>query len=629
MDATLLESVTMDAPAALPMKTTKPKRKPATYENVSVLYEADEPVDPSEENATTTPPHWEQSEQIPSPEQRPKYIVFDEPTNHGSKRRAGLWFFGMKAGRGENASATPIESWICGPLHIDALTCDTQDNNHGRLLRFLNASGNWRRWSMPMEMLAGAGDEYRTALLNQGLQIDPNHRGQMGNYFSALVPQTKVLCATQTGWFKGSFVLPDEVIGPDAGDVIFQSNEVARDEFTRAGNLTQWRESIAAKATGNPLLILALSAAFSGPLLARCNAEGGGVHFVADSSIGKTTLINAACSVWGGENYRRSWRSTSNGMEGVAALFNDNLLALDEISECDPKDAGPIVYALGNGRGKQRSSRTGAARGVTRWKCAILSSGERTVETHMMEGGKRAKAGQQVRLVDLHVMGKYGAWDELHGQPSPAQFSDALKSASANHHGHAGRAFLEKLTRDERDFGPLLEAVRGSQLFPCDPDDGQAKRVAARFAMIGMAGELATEYGLTDWADDAAMSAASACFAQWKAGRNTGNAERGQIAEQLAAFIDKHGDSRFSSADTDGAMTVRDRAGWWKSDGSDRVYLFTADGLREALHGFDFKRALVTLQQSGAMESVTAKQVKVTGRNCRVYTVASSKVMRE
>ena len=73
---------------------------------------------------------------------------------------------------------------------------------------------------------------------------------------------------------------------------------------------------------------------------------------------------------------------------------------------------------------------------------------------------------------------------------------------------------------------------------------------------------------------------------------------------------------------------MRDRAGWWKSDGSDRIYLFTADGLRDALHGFDFRRALVTLQQSGILESATAKQMKVTGRNCRVYTVASSHLLK-
>ena len=91
----------------------------------------------------------------------------------------------------------------------------------------------------------------------------------------------------------------------------------------------------------------------------RCKAESGGFHLVGNSSTGKTTLIEAACSVWGGPAFKRSWRATANGIEGAAALFNDCLLALDEISECDPREVGAIVYALGNGVGKQRASRTG------------------------------------------------------------------------------------------------------------------------------------------------------------------------------------------------------------------------------------------------------------------------------
>jgi hypothetical protein len=78
-------------------------------------------------------------------------------------------------------------------------------------------------------------------------------------------------------------------------------------------------------------------------------------------------------------------------MEGAAALFNDCLLALDEISECDPREVGNIVYSLGNGRGKQRAGRTGAARAVTRWQAFIVSTGERTIATTMAEGGHRFK----------------------------------------------------------------------------------------------------------------------------------------------------------------------------------------------------------------------------------------------
>lgn len=79
-------------------------------------------------------------------------------------------------------------------------------------------------------------------------------------------------------------------------------------------------------------------------------------------------------------------------MEGAAAMNNDGLLALDEISECDPREVGAIVYALAKGYGKQRASRTGGARPVTRWRCFVLSSGERSVATHMAEGRRRVKA---------------------------------------------------------------------------------------------------------------------------------------------------------------------------------------------------------------------------------------------
>ena len=77
----------------------------------------------------------------------------------------------------------------------------------------------------------------------------------------------------------------------------------------------------------NPMMMLAISTAFAAPLLEIVGGESGGVHFTGDSSTGKTTLLIAACSVWGGESYKRSWRATAHGLEGVAAMFNDGFLA--------------------------------------------------------------------------------------------------------------------------------------------------------------------------------------------------------------------------------------------------------------------------------------------------------------
>jgi putative DNA primase/helicase len=309
-------------------------------------------------------------------------------------------------------------------------------------------------------------------------------------------------------------------------------------------------------------------------------------------------------------------------MEGAAAMFNDCLLALDEISECDPKEVGAIVYALGNGRGKQRASRSGNAKGVTRWRCFVISSGERSIDTTMQEAGQQVKAGQSMRLLDVPAAQTYGAWGDLHDVVSPAAFSDAIKRSAGLHYGHAGRAFLEKLTFDTSDYCVELDKLKALPLFATDGSEGQDKRAAGRFALIGLAGELATEYGLTGWAVGDALKAAAHAFNLWCSGRGKGNDERRQIADKVLSFIQRHGDARFANADYTGeSQNVRDRAGWWRKKDDGREYLFTADGMREALKGFDFKRALNVLQEQGALPPPEAD-----GKRTRVYRFGSEKV---
>lgn len=581
---------------------------------------ADTPTEPAGVSAVSGP--------IPDAAARPAFRVFDDWQEHNeAKFRPGVWHFGI------GQDGHPTQAWVCSPLHIEAVTTDGQDNHFGRLLRFQNTLQRWRAWAMPMELLRGAGDDLRGELLAMGVEIDPSPKARnlLATYLQTQPPKRRMRCALQVGWCDESFVLPDTVIGPGAQDVIFQSGEHGHDEHTQAGTQTGWQAHIAARALDNPLLLLALSAAFAGPLLARCNAEGGGLHFVGDSSTGKTTLLEAACSVWGGPNYRRSWRATANGMEGAAALFNDCLLALDEISECDPREVGAMVYTLGNGRGKQRAGRTGSARTLTRWRCFVLSSGERTIATTMQEGGHRAKAGQSVRLLDIPAARTFGAWDTLHDLPSGTAFSDAIKRATTRHHGHTGRAFLEQLTRDRRDFCARLERVKGFAQFAATGSEGQDKRSAGRFALLALAGEVATEYGLTGWPKGAAVQAAAVGLRAWRSLRGRGNDERRQILERVSGFIDRHGDARFSRMDASDPSSIRDRVGWWQDAPSGRIYLFTAEGLREALKGFDFHRALDALQEAGALpapgaDGKRAKFYRIDRRGVKLYPIHADKL---
>ncbi|MEF8701951.1 MAG: hypothetical protein V5B32_01720 [Candidatus Accumulibacter sp. UW26] len=169
------------------------------------------------------------------------------------------------------------------------------------------------------------------------------------------------------------------------------------------------------------------------------------------------------------------------------------------------------------------------------WQAFIISNGERTIATTMVDGGQRSKAGQSVRMLEIPTVRQHGCFDVLHDQPSGTAFSDAIKRAAVTHYGRPGRAFLDRLTHDQRDFAAMLEPLKGLPDFNRQDFEGQDKRAAGRFALLALAGELATEYGLTGWPEGEAAKAAAIGFNAWRSLRGRGNDERRQILDSGAA----------------------------------------------------------------------------------------------
>ena len=97
-----------------------------------------------------------------------------------------------------------------------------------------------------------------------------------------------------------------------------------------------------------------------------------------------------------------------------------------------------------------------------------------------------------------------GAWVSLsacNGLPSAAQLADAIRDAAAQHHGSVGQEWLKKVVADSAHLRQLIgRGIRDfvTEVVPVGAS-GQIERVARRFGLVAVAGELATHYGLTGW----------------------------------------------------------------------------------------------------------------------------------
>lgn len=471
-------------------------------------------------------------------------------------------------GTGKDGETLPL-AWICSPLRITAMTRDADGNAWGRLLEFRDQDKRPHRWAMPLELLAGDGSEYRRALLGMGLEIAPSlqARQRLTEYIQTAPVTARARCVQKTGWHDGAFVLPDTTHGENGERVLLQSLHDPAAMRT-AGTLEQWRDSVGRFCIGNSRLSLAVSTAFAAPLLGITGDESGGLNFQGASSTGKTTALAAAVSVWGGSDYLQRWRATTNGLEATATAHNDALLCLDELAQVEAKEAGSVAYMLANGAGKQRARRDGLAKPKATWRMLFLSAGEIGLAQHMREAGKKARAGQEVRLADIpaDAGAGHGLFETLHGYPNGAALSDAIKEAARMHHGTPAREYLTKLVAMNRDkLRERLRTLRADFTAEALPDnaDGQARRVCDRFALIAAGGELATGLNLTGWERGAATRAAGTCFRAWLENRGGAGAQEERVAlTQIQAFFELHGESRFSNLEGTGSRATINRAGF-------------------------------------------------------------------
>lgn len=530
------------------------------------------------------------------------------------------------------------EVFVCSPVHIVAASKTSGGMGWGRLILFKDSDGITQRHHIELSRLETEPGAVRAELLSKGLRLGTSREAK--ELFSQFLiqdePKHRVKLIEHVGWHGNVFVFNKDNLEGGKDAIILQAPPEAEYRTATHGSIDDWKTHIGARCVGNSRLLFGVSCAFASALLTPLGEQGGGFHLEGGSSTGKSTALLVAGSVWGGggqEGFVRSWNTTRNAVEPLAVLHNDMLLPLDEFGLLDARDAGEVAYILAEGRGKQRASKTGSAMRSLNWRVLVLSTGEIGLEAHVEAGGKKVRAGQAIRFMDLaaDAQAGMGLFEDIHLAATPAEFAEQLKRDSLQFYGTAIREFIRRLIGDSGDWrievGKSIEDFLANQV----PSNacGEVRRAARRFAIVAAAGELATDLGITGWTKRDATRGVGQCFTSWLADRSTTeSSDDDRAVRQVVSIIEAHDHSRFKE-ENDYVRVIYNCLGYKKFNepNGPYEYQFLPEVFRtEVCRGFDYKAVIRALRKRGMMAKQAGKHLtvrrRIGGQNLAVYAVA-------
>jgi putative DNA primase/helicase len=529
---------------------------------------------------------------------------------------------------------------ICGYLTIEAITHDNNSRSFGRYLKFKNTLNVINYCYMPMSTLVDKSGAAHKELVDKGLYIENDCFNHVIKYINLASNLSSVQITNKIGWHNDSFVFADKTVGKQ--DIFYQSNSFnISNPYSELGTLEDWQQNISRYCVGNPLLMFAVSISFSGALLKLCEQPIGiGFHIYGASSKGKSTISNVAASVFGKPSgYIRNWRTTTNGLEGVAVAYNDSTLILDELSQIKPNELGSAIYMLINGSGRSRADRSGDAKNTKQWQISVLSNGEKSVATHSAEEQEDINAGQMIRLLNIPLWGKFGAFDSLHDLASGEELTKKLTSSYLKNHGVAGIKWIEALLSHSENYSKMLDVMIDDFKNEIDQYSlsltSQDMRALNSFAVVALAGDLATAFGITKWKPRQSLLSAVQCFLNWKSSSAAVNdivytgadIENTKILQSMKNFLDVHGNSRFFDISNgyDKTKIIHNSAGFKKFGMDGQImYIFNDISFKQAFKGHDLTIAINTFKDAGWLLFDVKRHKKshcINGRTQKLYTI--------
>ncbi|MEW6349725.1 MAG: DUF927 domain-containing protein [Thermodesulfobacteriota bacterium] len=395
----------------------------------------------------------------------------------------------------------PVAEEVCPSVLIPSKRFKDVSSREELVEIVYEEEGRWQTVTCPREDLSEAKHIVR-ALSRYGVLIHGGCAAAASRYVVDFLKDNISIIPTQhisstLGWIedsKTSFLLGNAHIGGDSGQTaIFRSIDGSHDlaeALREEGDYAQWKDCVAL-VEAYPKVLAIIYASFCAPLLQILKIPNFIVDLTWKTSVGKTTALRLAASVWGDpEKVIKSWRSTAVGLERHAGILNNLPFCIDDSAKAgDPHKITQMIYLLADGVGKLRGTRGGGIAKTFKWSTVMISNGESALTSQGNE-----KGGKHARVVQLRGLAFDGEDDKTR------KLVDTINFTVKENFGHAGPVFIRWLIDNQDRWPEFKERYKErKEAFVKKVRNGLAARVADSVAALAIAGGLACESGALPW----------------------------------------------------------------------------------------------------------------------------------
>lgn len=285
--------------------------------------------------------------------------------------------------------------------------------------------------------------------------------------------------SSKLGWIGDGFLPYDNDIVFD-GDIRFKQQFEAIQEH---GSREAWYDHLRdLRRSGRIEVKFMLAASFASVLV---NLLGGLPFFTdlwGETEGGKTVTLMVAASVWANPSESRyigDFKTTDVALEAKADMLNNLPMILDDTSKVSARirdNFEGIVYDLCSGKGKSRSNKELGINRENRWSLAILTNGERPLQSYVSQGGALN------RILEVECEEKVYS--------DPQNTAEILKK----NYGFAGKDFVKAIKEIEMDQIKKIQKEIQKELF----SDSKMQKQSISLSIVLTADKIATDYLFKD-----------------------------------------------------------------------------------------------------------------------------------